>query len=229
MRMRPWGGLRATRRRVHPRPSYPSPGWREAWTQDRPHNRPNSGMPQLPCYDSPGRHDQKPGGSSERPKHKERPTRRCSEREPADSLCYKSNVIGGWLPSLTFEKRSNRRLVARSWARGGGRALESRIRPTTLSIGASLIRRTPSIAVSVTFLAFTASDCNGWARAWGLAQGRERRRTKASGWSAFHSMRGGSGLERHPFAPGAARRRFLGAKAVSLSATVREALRWRTR
>ena len=30
------------------------------------------------------------------------PTRRCSEREPADSLRDKSNVIGGWLPSLTF-------------------------------------------------------------------------------------------------------------------------------
>ena len=29
-------------------------------------------------------------------------TRRSSEREPADSLSDKSNVIGGWLPSLTF-------------------------------------------------------------------------------------------------------------------------------
>ena len=29
-------------------------------------------------------------------------TRRCSEREPADSLRDKFNVIGGWLPSLTF-------------------------------------------------------------------------------------------------------------------------------
>jgi hypothetical protein len=29
-------------------------------------------------------------------------TKRCSEREPADSLRDKSNVIGGWLPSLTF-------------------------------------------------------------------------------------------------------------------------------
>src|SRR3989442_8977381 len=28
-------------------------------------------------------------------------TRRCSEREPAGSLRNKSNVIGGWLPSLT--------------------------------------------------------------------------------------------------------------------------------
>src|SRR5262245_5033495 len=28
--------------------------------------------------------------------------RRCSEREPADSLGDKSNAIGGWLPSLTF-------------------------------------------------------------------------------------------------------------------------------
>ena len=26
---------------------------------------------------------------------------RCSEREPADSLRDKYNVIGGWLPSLT--------------------------------------------------------------------------------------------------------------------------------
>jgi hypothetical protein len=31
-----------------------------------------------------------------------RPTRRYSEREPADSLRDKFNVIGGWLPSLTF-------------------------------------------------------------------------------------------------------------------------------
>ena len=29
-------------------------------------------------------------------------TRRCSEREPTDSLRDKSNVIGGWLPSLTL-------------------------------------------------------------------------------------------------------------------------------
>ena len=29
-------------------------------------------------------------------------TKRSSEREPADSLRDKSNVIGGWLPSLTF-------------------------------------------------------------------------------------------------------------------------------
>ncbi len=29
-------------------------------------------------------------------------TRRSSEREPADSLGDKSNVIGGWLPSLIF-------------------------------------------------------------------------------------------------------------------------------
>jgi len=28
-------------------------------------------------------------------------TRRSSEREPADSLRDESNVIGGWLPSLT--------------------------------------------------------------------------------------------------------------------------------
>jgi hypothetical protein len=31
----------------------------------------------------------------------ERPTRRSSEREPADSLRDKSNVTGGWLSSLT--------------------------------------------------------------------------------------------------------------------------------
>jgi hypothetical protein len=31
----------------------------------------------------------------------EQRTRRCSEREPADSLRYKFNAIGGWLPSLT--------------------------------------------------------------------------------------------------------------------------------
>ena len=29
-------------------------------------------------------------------------TRRSSEREPADSLIGEFNVIGGWLPSLTF-------------------------------------------------------------------------------------------------------------------------------
>jgi len=28
-------------------------------------------------------------------------TRRCSEREPADSLSDKFNIIGGWLPSLS--------------------------------------------------------------------------------------------------------------------------------
>jgi len=34
--------------------------------------------------------------------NQKRPTRRCNEREPADSLRDKSNVIGGWLLSLTF-------------------------------------------------------------------------------------------------------------------------------
>jgi hypothetical protein len=146
-------------------------------------------------------------------------------------------LSGGCLPWLTLGVRRstmtaqtcNAAVKRLSWPYGaiffglvipgvmerGSRALESWIRPTALSIGASLIRRTPGIAVSEAFLAFAASDCNGWARAWGLAQGRERRRTKASGWSAFHSVRGGSGLECHPFAPGAAMRRFLGAKAVS--------------
>ena len=38
-------------------------------------------------------------------------TRRCSEREPADSLRDKSNVIGGWLPSLTFAFGNNMRLI----------------------------------------------------------------------------------------------------------------------
>jgi hypothetical protein len=33
---------------------------------------------------------------------RERRTRRCSEREPADSLTDKFNLIGGWLPSLTL-------------------------------------------------------------------------------------------------------------------------------
>jgi uncharacterized C2H2 Zn-finger protein len=34
-------------------------------------------------------------------------TRRSSEREPADSLRDKSNVIGGWLPSLTSPLRGS--------------------------------------------------------------------------------------------------------------------------
>jgi hypothetical protein len=34
--------------------------------------------------------------------HRPCPTKRSSEREPADSLGDKSNVIGGWLPSLTL-------------------------------------------------------------------------------------------------------------------------------
>ena len=58
------------------------------------------------------------------------------------------------------------------------RALENRTRPSTLSIGPSLIRRPPGIAVSKAFLALRASECNGWPRRWGLAQGREWRRGK---------------------------------------------------
>ena len=49
---------------------------------------------------------------------------------------------------------------------------------STLSIGAGRIRRTPGIVVSKAFWAFPASACNGWARLWGLAQGREWRRRK---------------------------------------------------
>ena len=45
---------------------------------------------------------------------------RCSEREPADSLTDKSNVISGWLPSLTVVVRRNRLKMptgdsARAW------------------------------------------------------------------------------------------------------------------
>src|SRR2546427_3534072 len=40
----------------------------------------------------------------------EYPIRRCSEREPADSLRDKSNVIGGWFPSLTFALAANTRM-----------------------------------------------------------------------------------------------------------------------
>ena len=34
--------------------------------------------------------------------HTRVPTRQCCEREPADSLSEQTNVIGSWLPSLTF-------------------------------------------------------------------------------------------------------------------------------
>src|SRR5450759_3630668 len=40
-------------------------------------------------------------GSEVWPSRTTSPTKRCSEREPADSLRDKPNVIGGWLPSLT--------------------------------------------------------------------------------------------------------------------------------
>ena len=53
----------------------------------------------------------------------------------------------------------------------GGWALENRTQPSTLSMGAGLILRTPGIVVSEAFLAFAASDCNGWARLCVLAQG----------------------------------------------------------
>jgi hypothetical protein len=41
-------------------------------------------------------------------------------------------------------------------------------------------------------MVFAASDHNGWARLWGLAQGREWRRTRVSGWSTFRPAREGS-------------------------------------
>ena len=65
------------------------------------------------------------------------------------------------------------------------RALENRTGPSTLSVAASLIQRTPGIVVSKAFWAFPASVCNGWARLWGLAQGREWRRRKTCESSAF--------------------------------------------
>jgi hypothetical protein len=51
--------------------------------------------------------------------------------------------------------------------------------------------------VSEAFLAFAASDCNGWARLWGLAQGREWRRTKVSGWSVVNGETSRSGSILH--------------------------------
>ena len=39
-----------------------------------------------------------------------RPTRQCDEREPADSHRDKSNVTGGWLPSLTSAFGNMKRL-----------------------------------------------------------------------------------------------------------------------
>ena len=37
--------------------------------------------------------------------HQCAPPKRCSEREPADSLTDKFNATGRWLPSLTFVVR----------------------------------------------------------------------------------------------------------------------------
>jgi len=51
--------------------------------------------------------------------------------------------------------------------------MENWTSPNTLPVGVSLISRTPGIVVSKAFLAFPASDCNGWVRLWGLAQGCE--------------------------------------------------------
>ena len=56
----------------------------------------------------------------------------------------------------------------------GSRTLENQTRPSTLPIGAGLIRSTPAIAVSEAYSAFAASDCNGWAREIGRASCRER-------------------------------------------------------
>jgi hypothetical protein len=64
--------------------------------------------------------------------------------------------------SLKSGVRSLRSGVLRVSADGkGGRALENRTTPSTQSIGAGLIRSTPSIAVSEAFLAFAASECSG--------------------------------------------------------------------
>jgi hypothetical protein len=93
------------------------------------------------------------------------PTRRCSEREPADSLRDKSNVIGGWLLSLTCvrcdramsapatsQPSSNlRRSRAHIWAAIAGTihvsVFLSPFRIASLSSGASLLF--PYLVVSV--------------------------------------------------------------------------------
>ncbi len=64
-------------------------------------------------------------------------TRRCSEREPADSLRDKSNVIGGWLPSLTF-----------ALARNMGRQIQIRLsKPTERALIEHLQERFPQCRI----------------------------------------------------------------------------------
>jgi len=87
----------------------------------------------------------------------------------------------------TRGQRSERRGKGQSTLPTGRvvRALENRTGPSTLSVGVGLIQRTPGMVVSMAFLAFPASVCNGWARLWGLAQGRESRRRKTCEPSAL--------------------------------------------
>ena len=57
----------------------------------------------LPRGTGPGTHQPFHGKGQYAPGSSSKgPTRRYSEREPADSPRDKSNVIGGWLPSLTL-------------------------------------------------------------------------------------------------------------------------------
>jgi len=53
-------------------------------------------------------------------------------------------------------------------------ALESGLAKGTLPVGADLIRRTPPIALSGAFSAFSASVRNGWPRRWGSGGTRTR-------------------------------------------------------
>ena len=68
----------------------------------------------------------------------EGPTRRSSEREPADSLRDKSKVVGGWLRSMTFALNiMGTRFPVRSGTADSDRWQQctyGRLRPQTLSI-----------------------------------------------------------------------------------------------
>ena len=64
------------------------------------------------------------------------PTRRSSEREPADSLTDKPDAVGGWLPSLTFSLNRHTAVTASASAKKG---------PTQSTVRFAGITRTPGV------------------------------------------------------------------------------------
>ena len=108
--------------------------------------------------------------------------RKCGVR---NGECGMQNSLAQPMPWLAYAQGGNRKAsdgrLVRPTLRSALLGLEIGTSQSILPVGAGRFGRTPHIALSGTFLALRASECNGWPRRW--VSGRRRDWDPGSGCS----------------------------------------------